>query len=92
MGGPSNPLEVKLPVYFVVTDGVGLFDLCLQMVHADAGPIDATSEEEIPGRVFQVLMDYDFEGPLQVYEGSVTIEFIIPESGLYHCELWAGKN
>ena len=89
---PSYPAQIRLAIYFAVTDGVGNCGLRVQLVDAKAGIIDANLEGNVQGRVFGIKTDVNFDNPLAVSEHALEIGIVIPHPGVYHCELWANDS
>jgi len=85
---PEFPAFLQLTIYFAVTDGQGDCKLSLQLVNASAEPVDGSAEGDQDGRLFHAASDVSFSSPLEVLEESVTVGFMVPEEGAYHCELW----
>jgi hypothetical protein len=89
---PTFPAQIALAVYFSLTDGFGPTTIRLQVVSADADPIDATNEDDHPERPLLAKMEMNLENPLMVVEAAIRIGATLPHAGLYHCELWAGSE
>ncbi len=83
------PTFIRLGIYFAVTDGMGPCRLCIQLVDAESGAVDATHEDKVDGRIFHAIREEEFVSPLAVLEESLDVGFQIPKEGIYHCELWA---
>jgi len=88
----TYPAQIKLAIYFAVTDGIGSCTLRLQLVDAKLGTIDAKIEGDIEGRIFGVKGEHTFKDPLEVSEEAMELVFSIPTPGVYLCELWANDN
>jgi len=88
----SFPAKIRFHTYFSITDGLGPITLRLQLVSANADPVDALNEDEDSGRVFLVKVEQNLKSPLVVLEGVFGVETILPAPGLYHCELWGNSE
>jgi len=89
-GAEEFPAQVRFCVYYAVTDGLGPTTLRLRIVDASCGIANGRGDDE--GMVFSASSDFDFESPLLILEATVSIGVVLPQAGLYHCELWAGNE
>lgn len=90
LGAKEFPAKVRFCVYYAVTDGLGPTAFRLRIVDATCGIANGVGEDQ--GMICTASSDFDFEDPLLVLEAAARIEVVIPKSGLYHCELWAGDE
>lgn len=88
----NYPAQVSFWIYVAITDGIGPSTICLQLVDAKAGLIDASIDEEVDGRVFSFKTDVNFVNPMTVTETVLGVACELKEPGLYHCELWANES
>jgi hypothetical protein len=92
VGSEQFPTKINLTIYFAVTDGLGPTKFAIQIVKASAAIVPPDEKSEDGGRIFGVKAQIPFGNPLDVIEQVLEIEAVIPEAGLYHCELWANKE
>jgi len=90
LGAKEFPAQVRFCVYYAITDGLGPTALRLRIIDASCGIANGVGEDE--GMVFSASSQFDFENPLLVLEAAVSIGVVLPQAGLYHCELWAGDE
>ena len=84
------PAQAQLVVYFAVTDGLGPTTLRLRIVDAE---FEIANSGEEPGKaIYEMQQEITFESPLVVMESAWGLKTVLPNPGLYHCELFAGDD
>jgi hypothetical protein len=87
VGASDFPTKVSFAVYYAITDAEGSMDLTFRMVDSKHG----FDEESTP--IFEVTFTIQTPSPLAVLEGRIYVaNAILPQAGVYHCELLAGEN
>jgi hypothetical protein len=87
VGANQFPTKASFAVYYAITDAEGSFDLLFRMVDSKHG----FDEKSTP--VFEIAFTNQSPSPLAVIEGRLYVaNAILPEPGVYHCELLAGEN
>jgi hypothetical protein len=87
VGAREFPTKVSFAVYYAITDAEGSVDLVFRMVDSRHG----FDEESAP--VFELAFTIQTPSPLAVLEGRIYVaNAVLPEAGVYHCELLAGEN
>lgn len=91
VGSFKFPAEIAMTVYFALTDGLGRNKIRLQFVKAG---LIVTPDEEVDEDTWRCVIGThkEFESPLDVVEDCVEVGMIVPEPGLYHCELWSNSE
>lgn len=85
-GSVSYPAPLAMAIYFSLTDGQGTHEINVRLINSKH-IIDDQVES-----VFEANVPMDFPDPLVVIEGSIGSQFLIPEPGVYHCEILCGQE
>ena len=84
------PSQIRLAIYFAITDGIGQVKIKIRIVDAQAGIAD--EDDSAQHKLVEMQTEIEFPTPLMIVETSIGLEFAIPKEGLYHCELLANDT
>jgi len=86
IGALAYPVNVRLAVYYAVTDAKGEFCLTFRIVDSK----QLFDDDMEP--VFALEINGNSPNPLAVIEGVIATPIQLPSEGVYHCELLVGDD
>jgi len=87
--GTMFPIQAMFSIYFCLTDAIGEIPISFKIVDARALMTDDDIKPLVDVQIPAPLVSQD---PLMVIEGIFAVGVAFPDSGVYHCELYAADE